>query len=272
MSSWVARILGVLIFGTLGPGAAGARGRRQESQGGTNTNTGVTTNPLVARYRDLARHYRDDAREAEAAAALWASRARAAVYGGAEGTILNTHRELERQGVNSLAHSVRMTDRAMSDPRSRKAAEAAKRAAAPYEEAFEEYRTAGDSYAATASGYALRAGNDDAMARQLMSYADQHRLQAGSAAADPFVKQSQLLAKQAAEFRGVAAKYRAKAERIKEALPGIKRMEKAASDYASWIEHPEGAMTPHQSYTLVEAPAVHEEASVGGNLQVHQQG
>jgi len=243
-----------LIVGSLGLGPAAARRQLGESRGERKTSTGLTASPLVARYRELARRYRDDARDAEAAASLWASRARAAVYGGRGETRSNTLKELGRQGVTGLAHAVGVVDRMLRDPRPQRAAEAAARAAAPYEEALGEYEDAARSYAATASGYSLRAKNDDAVARQLESYADQHRLQAGNAAAGPFAKQSRLLAKQARDFRDIAAKYMARAKKAREALPDIKRMATAAGAYATWMENADGAVAPHQIYTFTVAP------------------
>uniref|UniRef100_A0A7S1Q0D9 Secreted protein n=1 Tax=Alexandrium catenella TaxID=2925 RepID=A0A7S1Q0D9_ALECA len=241
-----------------------ARARAAGSHAGElKTRTGLAGNPLVARYRELARHYRDDALDAEAAAMQWAARARAAVYGGGERTQKTTYKEVERQGVSSLARSVHRMDRMLRDPRPKRAAEAAQRAAAPYEEALEEYRETSASYSATADGYARRADNDAAWARQLAAYADQHRLQGGDAAAAPFAEQSLRLTKEAMEYRGVAADYSTKAERVREALPAIERMAKEAGAYAAWADNPAGAVAQHQLYTYTVAPPIGDAESDG---------
>mmetsp|Transcript_84641 Transcript_84641/g.248167 ORF Transcript_84641/g.248167 Transcript_84641/m.248167 type:complete len:274 (+) Transcript_84641:110-931(+) len=259
-----ALVVGLLELGHCSIAVAATRVSRVHA-GGRKTTSSEKANPLIARYRELARHYRDDAREAEAAAALWAARSRAAVYGGGRATHMNTQKEMERQGATSLARSVAAVDRMLRDPRPRRAAEAAQRAARPYEEAAEEYRAAGGSYAASANGYALRADNDLALAKQLRAYADQHRLQGGDAAVEPFLKQSQLLVEQAQEFREVATTYSAKSKKIKEALPDIERMAKSASDYAAWTENSVGAVPPHEIYTFTVAPPEGETASGEGS-------
>lgn len=254
----------LLVSGLAGLGHCSRLAATSRVTGELKTSAGSAGNPLVARYRELARHYRDDARDAEAAAQVWAAKARAAVYGGGGMTQTSTYNEVERQGVPGLARSVRAMDRMLKDPRPQRAAEAARKAAEPYKESYEEYKETGDSYAATANGYIVRAKNDEALVKQLSAYAEQQRMEAGDAAADPFARQSQRLAKEAQEFRNVAAEYSTKAKKVKDALPSIKRMAESASAYAAWTENPAGAVAADQLYTYTVAPPIDETESAGG--------
>mmetsp|Transcript_148381 Transcript_148381/g.413394 ORF Transcript_148381/g.413394 Transcript_148381/m.413394 type:complete len:260 (-) Transcript_148381:38-817(-) len=214
----------------------------------------ATTNPLVVRYRELARHYTEDALEAERAAAYWAAKAKAAVSGAASQTRQNTRVELQRQGVYTLARSVWKVDRMLADPAPEKAAIAAQKAAAPYNEAFREYQAARVTYEKTAQGYNLRANSDEILAKQLLAYADQYLLQGSKTKAESFKRKSRVLTEQAAEFHHIAAKYAAKARTVEKFLPNIKRMADAASSYAAWKENPEHAVPPEQVYAYTVAP------------------
>jgi len=236
------------------------------SQNSASAATRAEENPAIARYRELAQHYAQDAKEAEEGALIWSERSRALAYGGGGVTKRKTRKALKLRGVRSFARRVWGVEKVLRDPRPVKAEKAALKAEAPYLKALNDYTMAKMSYASTAQGYEAHSQGDLSLARELFGYARQYQLEGNHEAENNFDHQSVQLLKQAKQMKGVADDYLAKAEVIARSLPAIQGMAKAARSYAAWQENPEGVLPPQQVYTATVAPPSLPAAQQGAGM------
>jgi len=224
------------------------------TQNSASTAIRAKENPAIARYRELAQHYAQDAKEAEEGALTWSERSRALAYGGGGVTQRHTRKALKLRGVRAFARRVWDVEKTMRDPRPVKAEKMALKAEAPYLKALNEYTLMKMSYASTAQGYEARSQSDLSLARDLFGYARQYQLEGNPDSEANFDHASKMLFNQAKQMKGTGDGYIAKAEVIGRTLPVIQDMAKAARSYAAWQENPEGVMPPQQVYTATVAP------------------
>jgi len=224
------------------------------SQTSESAATRTEENPAIARFRELAQQYAQDAKIAEEGALTWSERSRALAYGGGGVTQRKTRKALKLRGVRAFARRVWGVEQVMRDPRPVRAEKAALQAEAPYLKALNDYMMAKMAYAGAGAGYEARSQSDLSLARDLFGYARQYQLEGSPDSEAVFDHQAQQLLNQAKGMRAMGDGYLAKAQIIAKSLPAIQGMAKAARSYASWRENPEGVIPKQDVYTVTVAP------------------
>lgn len=213
-------------------------------------------NPLLAQYRRETLAYERDAREAEAAAANYAQRAKSMIYGGGSAAKVSALEGLRDLKAKVWANAAWRVEHMLTDPAAAKAGPAAAEARAPYMAAYKDYEAKQGQYDAAAQGYAARANGDADSARQLLSYANQYRLEGNEATAGMFAQQSTAMMRHAAQMKEMAVKYEDTARKIHGALPTIEAMAGQAAARAAWLADPAGGVAPEHALPYTIAPPV----------------
>mmetsp|Transcript_155522 Transcript_155522/g.290211 ORF Transcript_155522/g.290211 Transcript_155522/m.290211 type:complete len:287 (-) Transcript_155522:62-922(-) len=223
---------------------AAASARSAESSG----------NPVISMYRRWTQQYVKDAQDAQAAAEYYAMMTKKMEKKMAESSRTYVPKELERIRAPTWAYSAWAIDDILSDQTAAKGAAAAAKAAAPYNKAYADYNNAKMSYDSAAVGYALRAKQDAGLAKQLMTYSDQFRLQGRSPTADTYSGQAQMLMKQAENYKGLADQYSGMSHKIYSVLPTIQDWAGKAGAFAAYGENPTNAMSAKDAFPYTVVP------------------
>lgn len=234
-------ILAVLML-VLTPCAA-ASARAAESSG----------NPVISMYRRWTQQYVKDAQDAKEAAEYYAMMTKKVEQKVAESSRKLVPEELEKRHAPTWAYSAWAVEDILNDQTAAKGGAAAAAAAAPYNKAYADYNKAKMSYDSAAVGYALRAKQDAGLAKQLMTYSDQFRLQGRGPTADTYLGQANMLMKQAENYKGLADQYSGMSHKIYSVLPTIQDWAGKAGAFAAYGENPTNAMSAKDAfpYTIV---------------------
>jgi len=190
------------------------------------------------RLQRQAQRYEKEAERAEVEAAAWAQRAqRAATDAGAVSEKVKS--AIRKRGVLDWVKQSGHFKRLMTSQDGAHANVMAELAAAPYVKAEMSYvRSEGEYRHAAAAWQAEEASAMERVARL-------------QAAKPSEAHQAEQHAKDAARM---AAKYSTVADRISEALPTIKKMEKMAAARATWVAQPFPVTEPHELVSVTIAP------------------
>lgn len=211
--------------------------------------------PLLAMYRKYTMQYKEDALEAYAAAKYYAEATQALSNSLNEKEVQARVREkMIGMGVDNWAYAAWAVQGMLNNPIPAKAAAAAAEAAAPYNAAFAAYDKSKVQYNTAATGYALRAKQDAALSQQLMSYANQFRLQGDTTQADQYKGQSMELMKQAVKFKDQANKYQETAQKIYGVLPSIQSWAGKAGAEAAYEANPLGDLPAKEIFPFTVVP------------------
>jgi len=211
-------------------------------------------NPLLELYRKWTVQYEADAQEAAKAAAHYAQLAREAVPNAVKEAHALGESEMNRIGVNTWAHAAWDFEKMLTNPAPAEGAKAAAEAAAPFNKAVAGYQKAQTAYDQTAQGYALRVGMDDNLAKKLMTYSNQYKLQGNTEMADTYKTQATLLMNQAENFASLATSYTAMATKIHNVIPILQKDAGAAAGYAAYFKNPTNAIPPEHAFPFTIAP------------------
>jgi len=226
----------------------------RRSDGDSSSNNGGG-NPLLALYRKWTLQYEKDATEAYGQAATYADETTAlAAKANAKEIGVKVQKKLKDMGVKDWAYAAWHVQGMLNDPAPVKAAQAAAKAAAPYNAAYAAYDQAKNQYSGAAVGYALRAKQDSGLSHQLMSYSNQFRLQGNTGRADEYKAQSINLMTQADKFKAQANAYDATAAKIYGVLPSIQSWAGKAGAYAAYGENPLGALPAKEIFPFTVMP------------------
>lgn len=235
--------------------------RRSEFGGGSHEDAAdsfggeARGNPLLAVYRKRTQQYEKDARDALGSAAFYTQEAkRVANEVNSQDMSLIVKKRLKDMGVSDWAYASWAVQGMLNDRKPVNAADAAAKAAAPYNEAYGAYDKAKTQYDSAAMGYALRAKQDAGLAQQLMSYSNQFRLQGDTKTADNYNAQSSALMAQADKFKGLANTYSETAAKIYGVLPSIQGWAGKAGAYAAYQENPLGALPAKDVFPFTVVP------------------
>jgi len=211
-------------------------------------------NPLMEMYHKWTLQYERDAVDAAAAAKHYAQLAHEAVaLAQKEAHVLGAN-EMMRIGVNTWAHAAWQFEKMLTNSAPAQAAKAATAAAAPFNKIVEDYKAAQGAYDSTAQGYALRVGMDDALAKKLMTYSNQYKLQGDKDMEETFKTQATLLANQAENYGNLAKQYTAMAHKIHNVIPILQRDAGMAAGYAAYFKNPTNALPPEHAFPFTVAP------------------
>jgi len=222
---------------------------------GSSAADGLKGNPLLAMYRKWTLQYEKDAQEATSAAAYYAHQTKLLEEQVSAADVGDTmKKKLAADGVPVWAYAAWTVQGMLSDQTPVRAAAAAAEAAAPYNAAYAAYDKAKAQFNSAAVGYALRAKQDADLAHNLMSYANQFRLQGNTQQADVYKGQATSLMTQAEKFSGLADKDTQMAEKIYGVLPSIQGWAGKAGAAAAYDENPLGNLPAKDVFPFTVVP------------------
>eukprot|EP00397_Hematodinium_sp_SG-2012_P063054 GEMP01086289.1.p1 GENE.GEMP01086289.1~~GEMP01086289.1.p1 ORF type:complete len:239 (+),score=80.45 GEMP01086289.1:117-833(+) len=224
------------------------------SGSGSGTERRPGMNPLLERYREWTLQYGKDANDAAVEAKHYAQMARDAVPAAVEAAHALGESEMDRIGVNTWAHAAWQFEKMLTNTAPVEAAKAAAKAAAPFNKAVAAYRKSQSAYDQTAQAYALRVGLDDTLAKKLMTYSNQYKLQGNKELEDTYKAQATLLANQAENYADVASQYSQMATKLHNAIPILQKDAGTAGMYAAYFKNPTNALPPEHTFPFTVAP------------------
>jgi hypothetical protein len=196
-------------------------------------------NPVLSLYRDWTLQYAKDATEANKAAQMYAKMSQSLLNGPLKQTTASlTQQEMGRIGIKTWGHAVYEFEKMLQNDGGTRAAAAAAKAAAPYNKLVGDYVKAQGIYDSTAMGYALRITLDVPLAKKLVTYANQYRLQGDNKMADNYDNQASSLMGQAENMARISKGYFKTAMRLNAIAPGIQKMAGIAGAKAAYMVGP----------------------------------
>merc|ERR1719453_1984605 len=183
-------------------------------------------NPVLQLYVQEAKQYEKDATEAEKAAEMYATMSKELITKGAlkAQTQAITRGEMGRVHAQNWGHSVYVFEKMLTDPTGSIDAAGAAKGAAPYAKVVNAYVKQQGVFDVAAQGYALRVGEILPVAKKLMTYANQFRLQGNDKQADDYDNQATSLMKQADSFASASKSAYKMATELNLVTPGIQKM------------------------------------------------
>merc|ERR1719160_2186455 len=132
-----------------------------------------------------------------------------------------TSQEINRVGAKLWAHAVYMFEKMLTDNSGSIGAAAAAKGGIPYQKVVDAYVKQQGVYDVAAQGYALRVGEILPVAKKLMTYANQFRLQGNEKTASDYDNQATSLMKQAESFAANSKANYEMATELNLAAPGM---------------------------------------------------
>lgn len=194
------------------------------------------TNPVLQLYVEETRQYEKDATEAEKAAEMYAKMSQELISQGAlqAQTSSLTQGEMGRVHAKQWAHSVYTFEKMLTEPLGSIAAGAFVKGGAPYSKLVADYTKQQGVFDVAAQGYALRVGEILPVAKKLMTYANQYRLQGNDKQADDYDNQATSLMSQAEAFASNSKANYEMATELNLVVPGIQKMVGIAGTKAAY--------------------------------------
>merc|ERR1719453_2130308 len=182
-------------------------------------------NPVLQLYVQEAKQYEKDATEAEKAAEMYATMSKELITKGAlkAQTQAITRGEMGRVHAKNWGHSVYVFEKMLTDPTGSIDAAGAAKGAAPYAKIVNAYVKQQGVFDVAAQGYALRVGEILPVAKKLMTYANQFRLQGNNKQADDYDNQATSLMGQAEAFAANSKADFKMATELNLQVPGIQK-------------------------------------------------
>merc|ERR1719386_451512 len=97
---------------------------------------------------------------------------------------------------------------------------------------------------------------DEALAKQLATYANQYRLQGDNEMAKAYVEQSTLLMKQADTFAKISTNYNKMANKLKTVVPVIQDMAGMHGASAAWKIDPDATLPAEHVFPFTPVPPI----------------
>jgi hypothetical protein len=213
-------------------------------------------NPVLQLYVSETLQYEKDATEAEKAAEMYATMSKELITKGAlkAQTSAITQGEMGRVHAKAWAHSVYTFEKMLTDPTGSIDAAGAAKGAAPYAKIVDAYVKQQGVFDVAAQGYALRVGEILPVAKKLMTYANQFRLQGDDKNADDYDNQAVSLMKQADSFAGASKSAYKMATELNLVTPGIQKMQGIAAVKAGYDARKGAPMPIPQSHLYPFTP------------------
>merc|ERR1719160_2206657 len=165
-----------------------------------------------------------------------------------------TKGEINRVGAKLWAHAVYMFEKMLTDNSGSIGAAAAAKGGIPYQKVVDAYVKQQGVYDVAAQGYALRVGEILPVAKKLMTYANQFRLQGNDKNADDYDNQATSLMKQADSFAGASRSAYKMATELNLVTPGIQKMMGIAAVKAGWMARKGAPLPIPQSHLFPFTP------------------
>lgn len=214
------------------------------------------SNPVIDLYGRQTKQYLMDAVEAEKAAKMYAKMAAAVVPKAVKTAAVLTTQEMSRIDMPTWAHAAWEFEKMLTNPLPAKAAAAAAKAAAPIDATAAAYVKSEKIYDQASQDYATRVGMDEALAKQLATYANQYRLQGDKVLANTYAEQSTLLMNQADTFAKISQKYNKMANKIKDVVPVIQDMAGMHGASAAWKVDPDNTLPLEHVFPFTPVPPI----------------
>lgn len=215
----------------------------------------AASNPVLNIYLQETLSYEKDAQEAERAAQMYQKMTHDVLQGPLKAeTASITAGEMNRIGVNTWGHAVLSFEDMLYEQAGAKGAAAAAKAVKPYNKILAGYVKAQNAYDTTAMAYDLRIPGDENMAKQLITYANQYRLQGNDDMADKYDNMATTYIEQAEKFAGTAQNYFKMAVKINQATPGIQKMAGIAGTHAAWTKNPANVVPASHLFPFTPVP------------------
>mmetsp|Transcript_44064 Transcript_44064/g.104270 ORF Transcript_44064/g.104270 Transcript_44064/m.104270 type:complete len:261 (+) Transcript_44064:114-896(+) len=247
------RIPRLAVFCLLGAASVTALSVQSATSEGTSHRS---SNPLVDLYRRKAKQYERDALLAEEAAHQYAQMTQAAAARASNDASTEMQKEFTRVGADTWTRATYNVERMLEDDSASRAADAAKKAEAPYKQALAQYIARQSEFSNAAATFATHANADASLSHQLMTHSNQHRLEGQIELAEEYAAQSKSVMKQAEMYGNIAKKYDSDAWKIHRLLPRIQSGAEAAAKFAAWQMNPRNALPPEEVYPFTIAPPV----------------
>lgn len=193
-------------------------------------------NPLLSLYRRDTLQYKEDAEEANKAAAMYAQMTKEAVQSGQVASMAQSlgGAEMNRIGVGTWAHAAWEFEKLLRDNTAALQSKAAKEAKAPFVKAEGEYLAAQDSYDVAAQDYGTKVAENQQFANAFQTYANQYRLEGDEETAEKYENEVAQLNGQSENLANLARAYYTKAVKINNLIPRITKWGKAAAKFAKF--------------------------------------
>lgn len=194
------------------------------------------SNPVLQLYVQETKQYEKDAEEAQKAAEMYSKMSQELITQGAlKGqTQALTKGEMSRVHAKLWAHSVYTFEKMLTDKTGSVAAAAFPKGGAPYQKMVVAYTKQQGVFDVAAQGYALRVGEILPVAKKLMTYANQYRLQGNDKQADDYDTQATSLMSQAEAFASNSKANYEMATELNLQVPGIQKMVGIAGTKAAY--------------------------------------